>query len=141
MSFAGRPPECSKIELAPGATLDNVPGFGPPEDTAVKPMGKYTDADIAEPSEAPAKFNMEYVTPPASEINVGEIKAINWTMGKDYGVESIVTKDGQTIYQEPSPSAWTYFLIGLYPILGFFILWGAIRAIGWVSAGFVKPVN
>jgi hypothetical protein len=69
----------------------------------------------------------------------GGIKAIHWTM--DSEIESIETKDGQTIYPTPSPGAWTYLLIALFPVLGFFIPWSAIRAIGWVGAGFVKPVN
>jgi len=36
-------------------------------------------------------------------------------------------------------SAWEYLCIPLCPILGFLIPWGAVRAIGWVGAGFVKP--
>ncbi len=54
-------------------------------------------------------------------------------------VSSIETEDGQTLYPTPSPALWTYFLIALFPILGFFIPWGAIRAVGWVGAGFVQP--
>ncbi len=67
------------------------------------------------------------------------IEAIHWT--DDYGVESIVTRDGQTIYPTPLPAAWTYLLIALFPVLGFFISWSAIRAFGWVGAGFFKRVN
>jgi hypothetical protein len=73
-------------------------------------------------------------TPLASELNKVGIKTVHWA--KDYGVESIETGEGQTLYPTPAPSAWTYLLIALFPILGFFIPWGAVRAIGWVGAGF-----
>ena len=36
-------------------------------------------------------------------------------------------------------SAWEYLCIPLFPIIGFFVPWGAVRAIGWVGAGFVHP--
>jgi hypothetical protein len=52
-------------------------------------------------------------------------------------ITSIETQDGQTLYPTPAPSAWLYLLIALFPILGFFIPWGAVRAIGWVGGGFV----
>jgi hypothetical protein len=68
-------------------------------------------------------------------VNKGGIKAIHWT--KTLGVESIETDDGQTLYLTRAPSAWRYLLIALFPALGFFIPWGAVRAIGWVGAGFV----
>jgi hypothetical protein len=74
-------------------------------------------------------------TPVPSEVDKSGIKAINWS--QDYAVESIETGDGQTLYPTPATSAWTYLLIALFPILGFFIPWGAVRAIGWVGAGFV----
>jgi len=64
------------------------------------------------------------------------IKAIHWT--NDYGVGSIETEDSQTLYPTPSPAIWTYLLIALFPVFGFFIPWGAIRAFGWVVAGFFK---
>jgi hypothetical protein len=72
-----------------------------------------------------------------SQVNKGGIKAIRW--GKDYGVETIETDDGQTLYPTPAPAAWGYLLVSLFPILGFIIPWGAVRAIGWVIAGFVQP--
>jgi hypothetical protein len=68
-------------------------------------------------------------------VNKGGIKAIHWT--KTLGVESIETDDGQTLYPTPAPPAWLYLLIALFPILGFFLPWGAVRVIGWVGAGFV----
>jgi predicted small secreted protein len=68
-------------------------------------------------------------------IDRGGIKTIHWT--KDNEIESIGTQDGQTLNPTPAPSARQYFLIALFPILGFLIPWGAVRAIGWVVAGFV----
>jgi hypothetical protein len=72
--------------------------------------------------------------PIPSVVMKGGIKTVNWN--HDYGIDSIEMEDGQTIYPTPAPSAWLYSLIALFPILGFFIPWGAVRAIGWVGAGF-----
>lgn len=73
--------------------------------------------------------------PNVDTVDKGNIKTIHWT--EDYRIESIETGDGQTLYPTPAPAEWTYFLIALYPVLGFFIPWGAVRAIGWVGAGFI----
>jgi len=69
------------------------------------------------------------------KVDKGGIKTIHWT--KDNEIESIDTTDGQYLSPTPAPSASSYLLIALFPILGFFIPWGAVRAIGWVGAGFV----
>ena len=74
-------------------------------------------------------------TPLASEVKKGGINTIHWA--KDYSVESIETEPNFYLYPEPVPGAWEYVLIVLLPIPGFFIPWGAVRAIGWVGAGFV----
>jgi hypothetical protein len=101
------------------------------------------------PNSAPAKFDWTVVeTCPldssdgsgcTTEVRKEDMKTIHWAKG--LGVESIETEDGQTFYPTPSPSAWTYLLIALFPVLGFFIPWGAIRAIGWVGAGFVASAK
>ena len=83
----------------------------------------------------PYACTAEPIDPRISTVNKGGIKAIHWT--KTLGVESIEIDDGQTLYPSPAPSAWLYLLIALFPLFGFFIPWGAIRAIGWVGAGFV----
>lgn len=75
--------------------------------------------------------------PATSEVKASGIKTINWT--KNLGIESIETEDGQTLYPTPAPSAWMYLLIAIFPIAGFFIPWGTIRAIGWVGVGFSQP--
>jgi hypothetical protein len=69
-------------------------------------------------------------------VNSGGVGTIFW--GSDYQVASIQTLDGQRLYPTPAPSAWTYLLVALFPILGFLIPWGAVRAIGWVGAGFAQ---
>lgn len=70
------------------------------------------------------------------QVGKDGIKTIHWT--EDNQIESIETVDGQTLYPTPAPSAWLYLLAALFPLLGFFIPWGAVRAIGWVGAGFVQ---
>jgi len=74
-----------------------------------------------------------------SELNRGGIKTVYWTANLQ--AASIETTDGETLYPTAAPSAWLYVLIALFPVLGFFIPWGAIRAIGWVGAGYVDPAK
>jgi hypothetical protein len=68
-------------------------------------------------------------------MNQDGISTISWN--DKYGVVSIETDDGQTLYPTPAPSIWTYLLIPLFPLLGFFLPWGAIRTVQWVGAGFI----
>jgi hypothetical protein len=63
--------------------------------------------------------------PPPTEVNAGGIKVIHWTRG--YGVESLETEDGKTIYPTPEPSYWAYFLIAMCPVVGYFIPWAAVQ--------------
>lgn len=77
---------------------------------------------------------LEFASVP-SEVDKGGISAINWT--KDIHVASIELQDGQMLYPTPAPGVWSYLLIAILPVLGFFIPWGTVRAIGWVGAGFV----
>lgn len=37
---------------------------------------------------------------------------------------------------ESAPSRWLYLLAATLPLLGFFLPWGLVRAVGWVGAGF-----
>ena len=120
-----------------------VPGFGPPEEstTTQKPVpgGPVTvqgpDGNTYQFSEGTDKAAaIRYF----KRKRIG-IEAIHWT--DDYGVKSIETEDGQTLYPTPAPSGWLYLLVALFPVVGFFVPWGAIRAIGWVGAGFIKPQN
>ncbi len=79
---------------------------------------------------------------PMSEVNSGGITTIYWNKKESlskisYQVAWIKTDDGQNLFPTSERSAWHDPLIALFPILGFFVPWGAVRAIGWVGAGFV----
>lgn len=84
-------------------------------------------------------------TPPKLDLSAGlsshlhkdGIDTITWSSGCQ--IASITTEDGETLYPTPAPGTWSYLLIAILPVLGFFVPWGAVRAIGWVIAGFVKP--
>jgi len=65
--------------------------------------------------------------------NGSGIQAINWTEDckvLDYEIA------GEWHFAPLTPKFWEYLLVAISPILGFFIPWGAVRAIGWVGAGF-----
>lgn len=68
--------------------------------------------------------------------NSAGIKSISWT--EDCRVGTIET-DADFLYASTPPNLWTSSLLAIFfPILGFFILWGAVRAIGWVGTGFAE---
>lgn len=132
----GYTPLCSQIQLPANATL-----VAPDEPKGWEPVAKQEDdfAAIAKPlpSNVPMKFNMEYAVPIPSELNSGEIKTINWSMGKNYTVESIETEDGAILHPTSLPSRWIYLLIVILPLAGFVLAWGLIRFVHWVGAGFL----
>lgn len=72
----------------------------------------------------------------AADLNSAGIKTVHFVNRENVSIE---TQDGQTFYPTPAPGVWSYLLVAILPVLGFFIPWGAIRAIGWVLSGFVKP--
>jgi hypothetical protein len=58
---------------------------------------------------------------------------------KDGVISYIKTPEGRTLYNEAAPSKWSLYLpFGYFPLLGFFVPWGAIRIVGWVVLGFQK---
>jgi hypothetical protein len=75
-------------------------------------------------------------TPISFGVNKGGIKTIHWT--KDLGVESIETEDGATLYPTPAPTRWRYLLAAIFPLLGFAVPWGSVRALAWVGVGFLE---
>lgn len=77
----------------------------------------------------------------STKVDKGGVHMIGWT--QDFDVASIQTQDGQMLYPTSAPAWpwWDCLLIAIYPVLGFFIPRGAVRAIGWVVAGFVQPLN
>jgi hypothetical protein len=72
----------------------------------------------------------------ATIIKKDGVRSIHWS--KEHGVESIETDDGQILYPTAAPEAWKYILLALFPVFGFLITWGSVRAIGWVAIGFVQ---
>jgi hypothetical protein len=101
--------------------------------TGEKQKHTFTDCDIYPVGTVPyTKFDCY-----TSVLYNGGIKAIAWNT--DYAIYSIQTEDGQTFYPTQVPSLWKYLLVALFPVLGFFVPWGVIRAIGWVVAGFARP--
>lgn len=91
---------------------------------------------IEEQTQRGQDWFIENAPTPSSEVDRGDIKTIHWS--KDLGVDSAETEDGQTLYPTPAPSEWMFLLVALFPVLGFFIPWGAIRAVAWVGVGFVQ---
>jgi hypothetical protein len=63
------------------------------------------------------------------------IKSVEYD--KDFGIVSILTMKGETVYPAERPSRWMAVLIVALPVFGYFIPWGVVRAIGWVGVGFV----
>jgi hypothetical protein len=74
--------------------------------------------------------------PRAIDMNGDRIKTIFWN--QDFSVDFFVMEDGGYVTSEPSPSILSYLLGVAFPALGFLTLWGAIRGIGWVGAGFFQ---
>jgi hypothetical protein len=81
--------------------------------------------------------DLDLFIPSPSDVNSGGVKTINWA--KNYGVYSIETEDGQTLFPIQPPSLWLYLLAAIFPVAGFLVVWGTIRAIGWVVTGFARP--
>jgi hypothetical protein len=86
-----------------------------------------------------------------SEINRSGIRGVQWTHGyakssinPDYPwprqpeIVSIVTQDGETLYQTAPPRFWAYALLILAPAFGFLFPWGIVWGIEWVLAGFSR---
>ena len=84
------------------------------------------------PNDDPDAF---YYTP--SELNSGGTKTIHF---ENREIASIETMDGQLL---SDGSAWCVAVFPNcdFPVLGFFVPWGAIRAIGWVGTGFSQPTT
>jgi hypothetical protein len=72
----------------------------------------------------------------AKPVLTNGIKAIFYK--PDLIINYFEMQDGGYVFSGPSPSAWSYLLWVVFPALGFFIGWGAIRGIGWVATGFFQ---
>ncbi len=134
--------------LPPGAILKPIPQHGRAKLSDIAPSSPPVEWDAngkpiaATTSTAPPTGGdfLDGATPLSSEVNKGDIKTINWDRDHVWndasGIYSIETDGGQILYPTAAPSAWLYLFAALFPILGFFFPWGAVRAIGWVGAGF-----
>ena len=103
-----------------------------------QPRGRRGKIDLSAGDTPPIDLSAGDKPPADSDTstpNEDGIKTIHWTDG--FEPESIETTDGRTLYPTPAPGLWSYVTIAVLPLLGFFIPWGAVRAIGWVAAGFV----
>jgi hypothetical protein len=72
----------------------------------------------------------------ASAASKDGIKSVLWS--KNLEVQSIEKENGEVVISAQQPSLWTYFLVLLFPVAGFVIPWGAIRAVAWVGYGFAE---
>ena len=129
-----KPQRTFQIDPKTGERIQAAPDFTPDTSQKHGPWEIFADKGTSG-----AVLDMSKSIPIPSVVMKNGIKAVNWN--HDYGVESIETEDGQTLYSTLAPSAWLYLLIVLFPVLGFFIPWGTIRALGWVGAGFVQPAK
>ena len=71
-----------------------------------------------------------------TDLKSGGIKTVYWT--ENLEVKSIETTGGDTFYPTAAPGIWSFLLIQIPPLFGFVVPWGAVRAVGWVVAGFVQ---
>jgi len=86
-----------------------------------------------------------------TELNKAGIKAIHWT--HDYGIDSldasvqwprhleverIDTYGGDTFQPTKTPSVWSYLLVVIFPVLGFWVPWSVVRGVEWAFLGFAK---
>lgn len=97
----------------------------------------------------PPGLTAEPITPPvlpagfyrivSTQVNSDRIKTIHWK--PDYSVDFFEMQDGGYLFPGASPSGWLYLLWVAYPALGFVLVWGTVRAIGWVVIGFLPNLN
>ncbi|MGD0348083.1 MAG: hypothetical protein ABSA85_15070 [Terracidiphilus sp.] len=87
-------------------------------------MGRLTPCDLDDSPDALPSDSVCF----DSAVDGGGIRSIGWN--QYYAVVSIETAEGQTLYSIPEPADWKFCVALLFPVAGFFILWGAVRAIG-----------
>ena len=70
------------------------------------------------------------------QVNAGGINSVTIDGGL---VSTIELSTGESVQRTASPALYAYFQPLLYPLLGFFLPWGAIRALTWIGVGFFEP--
>jgi hypothetical protein len=81
--------------------------------------------------------------PDSDTVNKNGIKTIHWDVkralsGGSIEVASLEMEDGATLYPVDLAAPWQYVLVFLFPAFGFFVPWGAIRAVTWIGQGFFQ---
>ena len=129
------PPD-NNVKIDPYAATAEPNDWEEVDPKTLKPIKKkvYLDDNGNPISQSSAPSLTSGNVPDASAVNKDGIAVVRWT--KPLAIASIETQDGRTLYPTPAPGVWSYVAIALLPLLGFFIPWGAVRAIGWVGAGF-----
>lgn len=54
-------------------------------------------------------------------------------------VQSIRRAAGPLVERTPAPAVADYFGLLIYPVFGFLVPWGSIRALTWVATRFFQP--
>jgi hypothetical protein len=53
-------------------------------------------------------------------------------------ISDIETDDGQKVYRTDPPGFRSYLLILVFPVVGFFLPWGALKTLTWIGLGFFQ---
>jgi len=71
------------------------------------------------------------------DIKVGEYRITRMRIDpQGTGFDQFELESGESIDKTPAPSVYDWLLPLAWPVLGFFLPWGAVRTIGWVAGGF-----
>ena len=69
-------------------------------------------------------------------VNLDGIKEI--TIDKYGLIQSIHLEEGSLVFRKDPPDLKSYFGLLMLPVFGFFIPWGTVRVLAWVTAGFFQ---
>lgn len=138
-NFEGLPPGAVVTPISPPTPTDPLAGIGTPVPTQTDPyagIGTPVPSGRGDIFDHVAAQSLLVPQPIALAASKDGIKSVLWS--KNLEVESIEKGDGEVVISAQQPSLWTYFLFLLFPVAGFVIPWGAIRAIAWVGYGFAE---
>ncbi len=133
----------SRIEELGKETQKAYPAYSDlnPADLGLRVLGKYPQfwpwvgGHALQRPELPKPWEVHSAQQPQLDSWESAAKQDDWRV---WGIKS---PDGQTLYPTTAPGVWSYVLIAILPVLGFFIPWCVVRAIGWVAAGFFQPAK
>jgi len=135
------PPGAKLVEPPPGDTLDNP---------KVQPYTlTYADGAISVAEDPYAKYGgkvnpdtlpADFFSKDGNEIIVIYANGIREAMmNKNGALRAIHLETGEWAEESTSPRLKSYLVTLLYPILGFILPWGVMRALTWVGSGFFEP--